>query len=315
VPRPIDCSRHCVAMGRIDGVPLCQVSAVADASALYDDVMNLIVRLARYGLIHGDFNEFNLMIDEQQKPVMIDFPQMVSVDHANAQWYFDRDVQCVRVFFRRRFNYESELLPVFADIAKEHNLDVEVAASGFTKEMARDLDIAVGLAEGSDSESDEDETEQSTADQHDEADEGEAEASAPATATATGRLAVWLDDAATRIDTLTVDDIDKDGEPPMLVPIANISADSVAVPSVAVDAQEEENEEDDESCTMAPSMRSMASTIPPEVIRQRVRAEMLKKQKQQKHRIKVKGDADAIRRGRKDNKGVIAEYDGWDDFS
>lgn len=89
VPRPIDCSRHCVAMGRIDGVPLCQVTAVGDVPALYDDVMNLIVRLARYGLIHGDFNEFNLMVDHNQKPIMIDFPQMISVDHANAQWYSD----------------------------------------------------------------------------------------------------------------------------------------------------------------------------------------------------------------------------------
>lgn len=73
-------------MSRIEGVPLNQVTAVGDVAALYDDVMNLIVRLGRYGLIHGDFNEFNLLLDEQQKPVLIDFPQMVSIDHANAQW-------------------------------------------------------------------------------------------------------------------------------------------------------------------------------------------------------------------------------------
>lgn len=54
--------------------------------------MELIVRLARSGLIHGDFNEFNILIrnegDEEGnniEPVLIDFPQMVSTSHANAE--------------------------------------------------------------------------------------------------------------------------------------------------------------------------------------------------------------------------------------
>ena len=36
--------------------------------------MDLIKRLAEFGLIHSDFNEFNLMIDHQKKITMIDFP-------------------------------------------------------------------------------------------------------------------------------------------------------------------------------------------------------------------------------------------------
>lgn len=98
--------------------------------------MDLIVRLARSGLIHGDFNEFNILIldhrtleekdrddetseerdsrierdggvdkpievelegeeyEERKRrerdgtllePVLIDFPQMVSTDHADAE--------------------------------------------------------------------------------------------------------------------------------------------------------------------------------------------------------------------------------------
>lgn len=57
--------------------------------------MDLIVRLARAGLIHGDFNEFNILVKEDRKegeegevnavPILIDFPQMVSTDHENAE--------------------------------------------------------------------------------------------------------------------------------------------------------------------------------------------------------------------------------------
>jgi len=48
--------------------------------------MELIVRLANHGLIHGDFNEFNLMISDDGSVTMYDFPQMVSTSHANAEW-------------------------------------------------------------------------------------------------------------------------------------------------------------------------------------------------------------------------------------
>lgn len=47
--------------------------------------MDLIVRFANHGVIHGDFNEFNLMLDENDKPIVIDFPQMVSTSHENAK--------------------------------------------------------------------------------------------------------------------------------------------------------------------------------------------------------------------------------------
>lgn len=30
--------------------------------------------------------------------------------------YFDRDVKCIRDFFAKRYNYESELFPTFKDI-------------------------------------------------------------------------------------------------------------------------------------------------------------------------------------------------------
>lgn len=57
-----------------------------DPSALYSEFMELIVKLANHGLIHGDFNEFNLMLDDQDHITMIDFPQMVSTSHPNAEW-------------------------------------------------------------------------------------------------------------------------------------------------------------------------------------------------------------------------------------
>eukprot|EP00051_Salpingoeca_urceolata_P020962 m.321396 g.321396 ORF g.321396 m.321396 type:complete len:590 (+) comp19709_c0_seq5:239-2008(+) len=151
VPVPIDVNRHAILMQLIDGFPLTHVKQVDRPDKLFSRLMRLIVKLANHGLIHCDFNEFNLMVNERGRVTLIDFPQMISTEHENAQWYFDRDVQCVRDFFYRRFGYQAESYPTFADIARRACLDVEVAASGFTKSMQADMEKGLeksGQAQG-----------------------------------------------------------------------------------------------------------------------------------------------------------------------
>ncbi|CAJ0926025.1 unnamed protein product, partial [Mesorhabditis belari] len=82
------------------------------------------------------------MLVEKEKVVLIDFPQMVSMDHTNAKYYFDRDVECVRTLFKRKFNYLCDEYPKFEDMTRKFNLDVQLEASGFTKKMAEDLNKA-----------------------------------------------------------------------------------------------------------------------------------------------------------------------------
>jgi len=141
VPKPIDHSRHCVVMSLCKGFPLCHVAHVRHPDKVYSDLMNIIVRLAEHGLIHCDFNEFNLMIDDEENITLIDFPQMVSTTHENAEFYFDRDVQCIRTYFERRYNFVSDFYPKFGDYGERvYNLDVEVEASGFSKKLHKDLE-------------------------------------------------------------------------------------------------------------------------------------------------------------------------------
>ncbi|CAO2654649.1 Nn.00g113820.m01.CDS01 [Neocucurbitaria sp. VM-36] len=152
VPEPIGQNRHTVVMELIDAFPMRQISKVGDPATLYAELLALIVRLAQYGLIHGDFNEFNILVEEREEkdgnvsliPTIIDFPQMVSIDHANAEYYFDRDVACIKRFFDRRFGFTSdEPGPFFKDAIKTivKRLDVDVQASGFSKKMAKELEV------------------------------------------------------------------------------------------------------------------------------------------------------------------------------
>lgn len=91
---------------------------------VYEQVIRMLVRMAEYGLVHCDLNEFNLMVDEDENVTMIDFPQMVSVSHPNAKMYFERDAQCLRIYFARKFGVSEETglmpLPVFEGAATSH---------------------------------------------------------------------------------------------------------------------------------------------------------------------------------------------------
>ena len=50
----------------------------------------------------------------------------------------------MRVFFQRRYGYETETYPTFKDCVKVHDLDVLVSASGFTKEHEAEFDEVCG---------------------------------------------------------------------------------------------------------------------------------------------------------------------------
>ncbi|MCJ1381138.1 hypothetical protein MMC17_004247 [Xylographa soralifera] len=179
VPEPIAHSRHTIVMSLVDAFPLRQIREIPDPAGLYAELMEMILRLAKWGLIHGDFNEFNILIKEEVEervpeadgedkssgtaggkdedatpvasttlvPILIDFPQMVSMSHTDAAMYFNRDVNCIKNFFKRRFHFTSSAPGPFFEDAKKtvgrdgvKRLDVEAEASGFSRKMSKELE-------------------------------------------------------------------------------------------------------------------------------------------------------------------------------
>ena len=75
VPEPFDVNRHCVVMRLASGYQLNSIQELRHPGLVFDRLMKLICRLASFGLIHCDFNEFNLMVDDDENVTVIDFPQ------------------------------------------------------------------------------------------------------------------------------------------------------------------------------------------------------------------------------------------------
>ena len=174
VPRPLACNRHAVLMDRIDGIPLHKVNQVGDPTTLYENLSGLAIRLAKCGIIHGDLNEFNVMLVDdksfpndhektsdsasidllnsdagQVKPILIDFPQIISISHPDAAEYFARDINCLKRYFssKLKFNVESpgptlkEALEDAKDDPKDQShlhLDVVIEAAGFSLQKTKE---------------------------------------------------------------------------------------------------------------------------------------------------------------------------------
>jgi len=344
VPKPHDFNRHCVIMDLIDGFPMTQISEVENVEQLYDDLMNLIVRLGNCGVIHGDFNEFNILIAEDQKPILIDFPQMVSTSHPNAKMYFDRDVQGIREHFRKKFGYESEDYPKFEDLERDDDLDVEVSCSGygFTKEMEKELLQEYGMDEIEEQDEEEDE-ESDEEDQpemsEDQITEFRRQIDQELESHTKGKSSIEK-----YIESMSIqNEVEK---PPQ--DETDIFEDALDQP-VFVEPAKEESEEVNDTCSVssnglneaddeltgldpnsreyrfkmvrkllddAKSMRSFsttASTIAPSVISDRVKRGLTERERREQRKNALpKGEASAVRRMRKDNNSIVKEYAGWD---
>lgn len=169
VPEPFDNSRHVIIMELIKGYPMRRLRKHRNLPELYNNLMKFIVKLGCSGLIHCDFNEFNIMIKDESEIdpndptdlgfVVIDFPQSISIQHKDAEYYFQRDVDCIRRFFKKKLKYEPKNDPSMLDtdgfgdgyryaypdfqrdIKRTDNLDELVQASGFSKKHPGDRDL------------------------------------------------------------------------------------------------------------------------------------------------------------------------------
>jgi RIO kinase 2 len=119
VPKAVDANRHCVVMSLVPGTLLNNIQEVGDVEAIWGKCMDIAVRLLRVGVVHADFTQFNLMIDEEENVTLIDFPQCMKHVNPQAEEAFDHDVGELARFFELRFGFVPESVPKFADFTEE----------------------------------------------------------------------------------------------------------------------------------------------------------------------------------------------------
>jgi len=107
VPKPIFQNRHLILMGLIEGAPLAEYMDIPDPkSALREILRNIRQAYIKAGIVHADLSEFNIIIRPDERILIIDWPQYVTIDHPNVDFLLQRDVQNTLSYFRRKFKVE-----------------------------------------------------------------------------------------------------------------------------------------------------------------------------------------------------------------
>ena len=105
VPEPISQNRHVIAMGMIEGGELSKYKDVGKPEMVLKEILrNVRKAYLKANIIHADLSEYNILLKPDGHILIIDWPQAVKADHANAHELLERDLKNVLTYFRRKFS-------------------------------------------------------------------------------------------------------------------------------------------------------------------------------------------------------------------
>ena len=107
VPQPLGQNRHVIAMGMIEGGELGKYKDIGKPEKVLRQILrNVKVAYQKAHIIHADLSEYNIILEPEGQILIIDWPQAVKTDHANAAELLERDLKNVLTFFNRKFRLE-----------------------------------------------------------------------------------------------------------------------------------------------------------------------------------------------------------------
>jgi RIO kinase 2 len=105
VPEPISQNRHVIAMGIIEGAELSRYKDIGKPQTVLREILrNVRKTYLKAHVIHADLSEYNIILKPDGHILIIDWPQAIKVDHANAAELLERDLENVLTFFSRKFS-------------------------------------------------------------------------------------------------------------------------------------------------------------------------------------------------------------------
>ncbi len=114
VPKPISHNRHVVAMCIVKGQDLYRIKKNEfthedDIITLFDNIINELQSAVKLGYIHGDLSEYNIRLNEDNYPVLFDWPQYIEAKSEQSKEILTRDVQNVLNYFQKKFQMKSKM--------------------------------------------------------------------------------------------------------------------------------------------------------------------------------------------------------------
>ncbi|MCE4629219.1 MAG: phosphotransferase [Desulfurococcales archaeon] len=120
IPKPISWNRNAVVQQYIPGVELYRIKELDEETAnqVLEDILRTIeIAYNKVGIVHGDLSEYNVLVSEDGRGYVIDWPQYVYKEEPNAMELLRRDIEYITSFFRRRFGVRIDPTAFFNKLA------------------------------------------------------------------------------------------------------------------------------------------------------------------------------------------------------
>ena len=89
----------------IEGAQLSKYKDIGKPEKVLKEILrNLRKAYLRAHIIHADISEYNIILQSDGNILIIDWPQAVKTDHANAAELLERDIKNVLTYFSRKFS-------------------------------------------------------------------------------------------------------------------------------------------------------------------------------------------------------------------
>ena len=126
VPRPIAWNRHVVVMEFIKGKELAELRDTdlsrEEAEEVLRKVLDEYLKVVRFGIVHSDLSEFNVVLLEDGGVMIIDWAQHVTTADPESYGLLKRDITVILNAFRRKWRAEvpfEEVWPEFESAWRE----------------------------------------------------------------------------------------------------------------------------------------------------------------------------------------------------
>lgn len=118
-PKPIAYNRHVIVMSYLKGKEIVYFKQIKNPSKIFELIIKQIrIIYQKANMIHGDLGEFNIVLSEEGKILIIDWLQWVPTDHPNARTLLERDILNICTFFNKKYNIESNVEEIIASFHK-----------------------------------------------------------------------------------------------------------------------------------------------------------------------------------------------------
>ncbi|ASJ00717.1 serine/threonine-protein kinase RIO2 [Thermococcus gorgonarius] len=119
VPRPIAWNRHVVVMEFVEGKELAELRDTdltkEEAAEILDKVLDEYLKIVRFGIVHSDMSEFNIVLTKEGDILIIDWAQYISTAYPESYELLKRDVSVLLNAFGRRWGVRREFSEVWPE--------------------------------------------------------------------------------------------------------------------------------------------------------------------------------------------------------